>query len=95
MREQDLLNILCYYGNYKVKVLDEGPNWYGLAAKADWSTAFLRGTDIVIPKSDTVEKEKILKVIHFAGGEMGTKMNYEAYFSQEVSDYINSLCKEN
>lgn len=91
MREQDLLNILCFYGNYRVKLLDEGPNWYGISAKADWNTAIMKDKDIVIPKSEFVSVDKVLRVIHFGGGEFGTKMNYGAYFSQEVQDYITSL----
>ena len=93
MREQDILNILCYYGNYRVKLLDEGPNWYGLAAKAEWNTAILREKDIVIPESKTVGKEKTLRVIHFAGGESGIKMNFHSYFTSEVSAYIEELIK--
>lgn len=93
MREQDLLNILVYYGNYRVKMLDEGIGWYGLSAKADWNTAIMRGKDVIIPQSQYVSHEKVLKMIHFAGGEQGAKMNYHSYFSPEVSAYIDSLVK--
>lgn len=93
MREQDLLNILLYYGNYKGKILDDGKCWYGLAAKADWNTAIMRDKDIVIPNPPGLGKEKILKMIHFAGGETGIKMNYQAYFQPQVTEYINTLIK--
>jgi lipopolysaccharide biosynthesis glycosyltransferase len=33
-REQDMLNIVCHYGNYKVKVIDHGDSWYGLQSKS-------------------------------------------------------------
>ncbi len=39
------------------------------------------------------EKDKILRCIHFAGGNIDVKMNYRAYFSEECSDYIASLLK--
>jgi lipopolysaccharide biosynthesis glycosyltransferase len=93
MREQDILNIIAFYGNYRVKMLDEGPNWYGLAAKADWNTAVMKEGKIVIPQSPIIPMEKTLKVIHFAGGEQGAKMNYQAYFQPEVTEYIDSLIK--
>ena len=77
-REQDLLNILCYYGNYNVRCFDlgDGPAkmsaWWGLLAKGEWLRAEMRGDEIVIPKGfgDTPfpNKDMTLKVIHFAGG---------------------------
>lgn len=33
MREQDLLNILVFYGMYKVKFLDNSTKWHGLVSK--------------------------------------------------------------
>ncbi len=34
-REQDMLNIVCYYGDYKVKPIDVGDSWYGLRSKSE------------------------------------------------------------
>lgn len=93
MREQDILNILVYYGNYKIKFLDNSDSFYGLSAKGDWNTAILKGKDIIIPKSQFVATDKKLNVIHFAGGEQGAKMNFHSYFSPEVSNYIEEIIK--
>src|SRR6266702_5529593 len=55
-REQDILNVLCYYGNWNVRCFDlpDTPNkhfgWYGMIAKGELPRAELRGKDIVIPK---------------------------------------------
>ena len=32
-KEQDLLNIMVYYGNYRVKFLDKSNKWHGLISK--------------------------------------------------------------
>jgi len=63
MREQDLLNIMVFYGDYNVKFLDQGPKWHGLISKKwepemilneDYSDGFGEGPDRnerkIIPK---------------------------------------------
>jgi hypothetical protein len=93
MREQDMLNIVCYYGNYKVKALDMGDSWYGLQSKSEWNKAIMRDNLIVIPKGKDMftMMDKVLRVIHWAGGEAGVKMNYKIFFNDECSAYLDSL----
>jgi hypothetical protein len=94
-REQDFLNIVCYYGNYKIKVLDTGDSWYGLRSKSEWNKAVMKEGKIVIPKGKDMfpERDKTIRCIHWAGGTMGVKMNYKIYFSEEVSAYLDTLVK--
>jgi lipopolysaccharide biosynthesis glycosyltransferase len=93
-REQDMLNIVCHYGNYKIKVIDRGDSWYGLQSKSEWVKAIMRDGHIVIPKGKDLFpiQDKILRCIHFAGGNV-KKMNYKIFFPEECSTYIDSLTK--
>ncbi len=93
--EQDMLNIVCYYGNYKVKCLDMGDSWYGLRSKSEWSKAIMRDGLMVIPKGKDLfpEQDKTIRAIHFAGGKVDVKMNYKIYFNEECSEYMDSLIK--
>lgn len=94
-REQDMLNIVCYYGNYNVKMLDTGDSWYGLQSKSEWNQAIMHKGLMVIPKNPNMfpAQDKVVRCIHWAGGNMDVKMNYRAYFNDECSDYIESLIK--
>ena len=99
-REQDLLNIMLFYmgesfgGPYKVRVLDDSDSFHGLASKGYWPNIELRGKDLVLPPVDGYpDKEKIIKAIHFAGGNTPNKMNYRLYFQPEVIKYIDNLVK--
>jgi hypothetical protein len=94
-REQDILNILVFYGNYEVKRLDDGDSWYGLRSKSEWSKAVMENGLITLKKAPDMypPRDKILRVLHWAGGNQDIKMNYRAYFNEEVSDYIASLLK--
>ncbi len=93
--EQVMLNIVCYYGNYKVKALDVGDSWYGLRSKSEWNKAIMQDGKIVIPKGKDLfpEQDKIIRAIHWARGNMDVKMNYKIYFNEECSDYIDNLLK--
>jgi lipopolysaccharide biosynthesis glycosyltransferase len=97
MREQDLLNILVYYGNYKVLNFDRSDNWNGLISKGWWQYIEKRGDDLVLSKGDRpwpIEGDKIIKIIHWAGGKNAPdKMNYRIRFNKEVSDYLDFLTK--
>ncbi len=101
-KEQDLLNILCYYGNYNIRCLDHGDGlakytaWHGLIAKGEWLKAKMVGNDIVIPKAaDNFPKiDTLLKVIHWAGGNSGAKMNYRTAFSEEVIKRLDYLVSD-
>lgn len=84
-KEQDLLNILCYYGNYNVRCLDhfDGPAkmnaWWGLINKGELGrTKLIKNADkftqtIIVPKGegDTPfpDRDVEIKIVHFAGGQ--------------------------
>lgn len=93
-REQDLLNAMCYFGNWNVRCLDHGDGpakmnaFWGLIAKSDYPRAHLVDNDIVIPKGegDTPFPPIDMKVniIHFAEGNNNPqKGNYRTMFNDE------------
>lgn len=102
-REQDLLNILCYYGNYNVRCLDHWDKpagmqaWWGLISKGEWIQAKVKDDKIIVPKGqgntpfpkDDVE----LKVLHWAGGSGSEKMNYRTKFREDVITLLDKLVK--
>lgn len=98
-REQDILNILCYYGNYNIRCLDHGDGpagmyaWWGLVAKGEWLKAKVVDDKIVVPKGDDnfPSRDTELKVLHIAGG--GPKPSYKTLFSEEVIQRLNHLVK--
>ena len=100
-REQDILNVLCYYGNYNVRCFDHGDGvknhygWYGLISKGELGRAELRGKDIVLPKGfgDTPfpPTDQTLKVVHLGGGAGAPKDNWGLFFSPEVMKRIQEL----
>lgn len=103
-REQDLLNAMCYYGNWNVRCFDYGDGpakyfaWHGLIAKGELPRAILKGTDIVIPKgegdSPFPPTDITLKVIHTGGGNMPNKLAYQGWFSdQKIVERIDALVK--
>ena len=85
-REQDLLNILCSdYFDYKVKWLEE-KDFYGEQAKPHWPKAKMVGDKIMI---ENVE----LKIIHFGGGNIANKGNFQTRFQPDVIGRIEWLIK--
>lgn len=104
MREQDLLNILCYYGNYNVRCFDHGDglsdyySWHGLISKGEWLRAEMKGDKIVVPP-DTSSKSAFtrewqIRVIHWAGGSEAEKMNYKTRFNDEVTKRLDYLVSD-
>lgn len=96
MREQDLLNIICHYGNYRVQCLDESPYWHGLTARGEWNKCVMKDGNIVLPSTPDKypRNDQIISVIHWAGGESQVKMNYKSYFTEDVSSYLDTLTHE-
>lgn len=100
-REQDLLNLLCHFGQYKVRCLDYydnargESNFWGLVSKGEWHKAILKDKQVILPRGtdNYPDRDTVLKVIHWAGGGFEKRMNYKAYFQPEVSDYIDTLIK--
>lgn len=96
-REQDILNILCYYGNFNIRCFDHGDGpanyhaWHGLIAKGEWLRAEVKGEKIIIPKGEDnfPNKDVDLKVIHIAGGQV--KPSYKTLFKEDVIQHLNKL----
>lgn len=104
MREQDLLNILCYYGNYNVRCFDHGDgianyySWHGLISKGEWLRAKMDGDKIVVPADTSTKsafaREWQIRVIHWAGGAGAEKMNYKTRFQEDVIKRLDYLVSD-
>ena len=100
-KEQDLLNALCYFGNYNVRCFDHtdpvgGNNsWWGIFSKGELSRAKLVNGEMIIPQGEGPTpfppKEVSLKVIHFGGGNDPQKGNYRIMCSQEIVEHLDKL----
>jgi len=94
-REQDLLNIMVYYGDYKYVLLDESNNFWGLSTKGYWSDIELRKNKLVLPANNEWNKnDREIKVIHWGGGNTDNKMNFNIKFKPEVAKWLNNLTKD-
>lgn len=109
MREQDLLNIVCHYFNYKVKCFDmydqvhDYSAWHGLISKSEWQNIRLvkddkakTGRRLVLPRSNDgyVSRQVDVKVLHWAGGKEEKKLHYRTRFNEEVISYLDELTNE-
>jgi hypothetical protein len=100
--EQDILNILCHYGKFRVTCFDNYDKhnayyaWHGLVAKGETLRAYVEGGEVIIPpdKSQYPDTKTVLKMYHFAGGKNKVKMNYRIYFTEEVIKFINDILNE-
>jgi hypothetical protein len=102
-KEQDLLNAVCYYGNWNVRCFDHSDGvakyyaWHGLISKGELPRAIVRDNKIVIPKGEGSTpfppQDMILKVIHAGGGNQANKMNYKTWVNEEVASKIDELVK--
>ena len=94
-REQDMLNLLVHYFPYNVKFLDHTPDnkWHGMIAKGYTPNAVLRDNKVILPKSEYPKEDKELVAFHYGGGVGGVKGKYRLIFSEEVSNYIDTLIK--
>lgn len=96
MREQDLLNILCWYGDYRVRLFDDKETFNGLASKDFWPGAELVDDQLIVKFVDGEGKEvakKRIAVIHWGGGKDAQKMNFETKFTPEVVKWLKTLAK--
>ena len=109
-REQDLLNFMVFYmsepfgGQWKVRHLDDGDYFHGLASKGYWPNIFkavaekkgMRVPEEILlldPVDGYPDKPKEIKAIHFAGGNTPNKANYKLFFKPEVVKFIDTLVK--
>lgn len=92
MKEQDWLNLMVASGNYKVKRLDEGDSFYGLASKGYWPDIILKDKQLILPKGEQwPDRDKIIRAIHWAGGNSPDKMNYRITFQDDVIERLDEL----
>ncbi len=96
MREQDLLNIILFYGNYNVKKLDEGDKYHGLASKGYTPlTKMVDGKVMLLKGEQWPDKDKQIVCYHFAGGHNSVeKMKYRLFFPEDVCKFIDGILKE-
>ena len=95
------MNIIYHYGNFKVKCFDYSDNWHGLVSKGWWQYIKLEHNEgsiprMVLPKDDRIwpmDKDKTIRVIHWAGGNEPNKMNFDIRFQKEVADHLKWLTK--
>lgn len=97
-REQDLLNIVCHYGTYKVRVFDlydveyDYSAFHGLISKGWWDKIQVVDTKMMIlPEAvEAILRPVEVKVIHWAGGN-GIKMNYKIHFNEDCIKRLDYL----
>ena len=95
-KEQDFMNIIFWYGNYRSKCFDWSDNWHGLVSKGYWPYIKLNDKkELVLPKGKERPQDgnKTIKVIHYAGGNRLDKMNFGVHFKPEVVKRIKELIK--
>lgn len=103
-KEQDILNYICYYGNYNVRCFDHddkigGNNsWWGLLGKGEYPRAKMIGNDIVIPKGEGDTPfppiDIKLNVLHWGGGNDPQKGNYRKMFQDDVIKRLDYLVSD-
>jgi hypothetical protein len=105
-KEQDLLNILVFYGNYNVRCFDLGDkpanyfSWHGLVSKGEWNRAIFKNNEIIVPKGEGErpfpDKDITLKVLHWGGGNNNPeKMQYRTRFNEDIVTRLDYLVNDN
>lgn len=93
--EQDVMNLMLKNNDkYKVKLLDsiEKPLYYGIANAYGTKTNWDSWKEIVLKDEKLYLNDKLIKVLHHAGGFVPEKLNIEELFSQEVSEHLKKVC---
>lgn len=96
-REQDILNILINYFNYKVKYLDNSNKWHGLISKQYWNKIILKDDKFILPKNEEwpIDEDKEIICLHWAGGTYPGKMHdLKIRFREEVANKLLWLTKD-
>lgn len=102
-KEQDLLNALCYFGNYNVRCFDIGNpksklnSWFGMIGKGEWNRATVKNGKIIVPQgfgnTPFPPSDMEIKIAHMGGGAGAKKDNWAAFFSKEAMVRIAELIK--
>ena len=100
-KEQDILNIMCYFGNWNVRAFDlprakDKPlDWYGIVAKGELARSTVKDGKIIIPQGlgDTPypPNEVQLHAITLGGGHGALKDNWAQHFPPEVMIRIQEI----
>ena len=101
-REQDIMNILYYYGNYKTRCFDcpdmltGEAYWGGLISYGEWLKIKLDNDKLILPKSDDgyPTQDVVIKALHWAHGNVADKLNYRIGFNEEVIKRLDYLTGE-
>lgn len=91
--EQDLLNIMAYYFDWRVKNLDAEETWNGLISKGEWGRLEMKDGKLICPLAPDgfPNKDMEVKVLHWGGGKDPNKMNIHVKFKPEVEEYLGGL----
>lgn len=102
-REQDILNILCHFGNYNVRCFDmpNGPedkvSWYGILSKGELSRVLVEDDRAIVKKGEGPQAfpptDVQLRVIHWGGGNSGGKCNWASLCSEALMNRIQELIR--
>ena len=99
-REQDLLNILCHFGEYQVFCFDDADDfnkyyaWHGLLGSRSTMQMLMHKGNVVLPAQPTgfPNRDIVYKVWHPASGQQTyDKMNFRTSFNEEVIRYIDEI----
>jgi len=100
-KEQDLLNVMIYFGNWNCRCFDHGDGpakmnaWWGLIVKGELGRAVVKEEEIIIPKglgeTPFPPVDMTVKIIHFGGGNIANKTNYKIMVNEDVSKRLDYL----
>src|SRR3990167_2119309 len=74
--ENDVLNLIYYYGDFKTKILDNDNETWGNKTIENYHDLYLEGDKIKF-------RGKTVKILHWAGGSGVKKLNYRDYNAPE------------
>jgi hypothetical protein len=102
MHEQDNLNELLSTGKYDVKWLDppDAPLYYNIASaygdvekwNGRWDKHWESWERIELKDGKLWLDNKLIKMLHYAGGNTPDKFNLTKHFSDEVTEHLKDLC---
>jgi hypothetical protein len=86
---------MCFYGDYKVKLLDSMGKWNGLISKGYWPQIEIKDDKLILPKNEEwpIDADKEICVLHWAGGNSPEKMKFKLRFKDEVVRRLEELVK--
>jgi Methyltransferase domain len=89
--EQDIWNFIFWSGKYKTKVLDppEKNVFYGIAAQRP--NLYDSWRELYMKDGKLMHRQKVVKIIHHAGGHGLPKLQYQNYVKPEVKDFLDTI----